>query len=61
MLSIDPTRRLAGLRFIATPARLVGAEGAAAPVIERTTSLAAIALAAEQVGAAQKCLDMAVD
>ena len=43
------------------PARLVGEEGGAAPVLSRTLDLAAVALAAEQVGGAQRCLDMAVE
>ena len=36
-------------------------EGAAGPAVTRTLDLAAVALAAEQVGGAQRCLDMAVD
>jgi alkylation response protein AidB-like acyl-CoA dehydrogenase len=62
--TMDPTRRLAEveLRDVRVPASaLLGDEGAAAPALARALDLAAIALAAEQVGGAQRCLDMAVD
>jgi alkylation response protein AidB-like acyl-CoA dehydrogenase len=57
---LDLTRRLAELRFHSTPARLVGAEGRALAGLERALDLAAAALAAECVGGAQQCLDLAV-
>ncbi len=59
--TLDLTRRLARLTFEATPARLVGADGGGAPVLARVLDLACAALAAEQVGGAQRCLDMTVD
>ena len=59
--TLDMTRKVAALEFAGTPARLIADEGAAAGILERTLRLAAVALAAEQVGAAQKCLDMSVD
>ena len=59
--TLDMTRKIAALGFADTPARLIANEGAAAGILERTLRLAAVALAAEQVGAAQKCLDMSVD
>jgi alkylation response protein AidB-like acyl-CoA dehydrogenase len=59
--TLDMTRKVAALEFAGTPARLIADEGAAAGVLERTLRLAAVALAAEQVGAAQKCLDMSVE
>src|SRR5262249_54380929 len=59
--TLDQTRKLARLEFAGTPARLVGEQGGAWPGIARTMDLAAIALAAEQVGGAQRCLDMSVD
>jgi alkylation response protein AidB-like acyl-CoA dehydrogenase len=59
--AFDPTRKLARLEFARTPARLVGGEGAASPGLARTLDLAAIALGAEQVGGAQRCLDMSVE
>jgi alkylation response protein AidB-like acyl-CoA dehydrogenase len=59
--SLDMTRKLALVELSGTPARLVAAEADAAGIVERTMRLAAVALAAEQVGAAQKCLEMSVD
>ncbi len=59
--TLDMTRKVAALEFAGTPARLIADEGAAAGILERTLQLAAVALAAEQVGAAQKCLDMSVE
>jgi alkylation response protein AidB-like acyl-CoA dehydrogenase len=61
LATMDQTRKQARIEFASTPARLVGDEGAAAPVLSRTLDLAAVALAAEQVGGAQRCLDMAVE
>jgi alkylation response protein AidB-like acyl-CoA dehydrogenase len=58
---LDMTRKQAVLSLDAVPARLIGAEGSAAEVVARTLRLAAVALAAEQVGGAQRCLDMSVD
>jgi alkylation response protein AidB-like acyl-CoA dehydrogenase len=61
--TVDQTRRLAELNFknVAVPATArLGEEGAASLAIARTLDLAAIALAAEQVGGAQRCLDMSV-
>jgi alkylation response protein AidB-like acyl-CoA dehydrogenase len=40
---------------------LVGVEGSGWPVVERVLEKAVVALAAEQVGGAQKCLEMSVD
>ncbi|WP_029429868.1 acyl-CoA dehydrogenase family protein [Blastococcus sp. URHD0036] len=57
---LDGTRRLARLEFDRTPAVLVGADGAAGPGLRRALEDAAVALGAEQIGAAQRCLDMAV-
>jgi alkylation response protein AidB-like acyl-CoA dehydrogenase len=61
--TMDQTRRLAkiemsGLRVPASA--LLGDEGAGWAPLEKTLQLAAIALAAEQVGGAQRCLDMSV-
>ena len=61
LATMDQTRKQARIEFASTPARLVGEEGGAAPVLSRTLDLAAVALAAEQVGGAQRCLDMSVD
>src|SRR3954449_1782129 len=59
--TLDMTRKVAALEFSGTPARLIGEEGAAAGILERTLQHAVVALAAEQVGASQKCLDLSVD
>jgi alkylation response protein AidB-like acyl-CoA dehydrogenase len=59
--TMDQTRKQAKLDFDNTPATLVGTEGAGWGVLDRVLDLAAVALAAEQVGGAQMCLDMAVE
>jgi alkylation response protein AidB-like acyl-CoA dehydrogenase len=62
--TMDRTRRLAevALRGVRAPAEaLLGAEGCAWAALERTLRRAAVALAAEQVGGAQRSLDLAVD
>ncbi|MEV4840085.1 acyl-CoA dehydrogenase family protein [Nonomuraea sp. NPDC049486] len=59
--TMDQTRRQAVLEFDRSPARLIGPEGGAGPVLERVLDLAAAGLAAEQVGGAQRCLEMAVE
>lgn len=56
---LDPTRRLADIEFDDTPASLIATNGELA--LRRTLAVAQVALAAEQVGAAQQCLDMAVE
>ncbi|HUY22958.1 MAG TPA: acyl-CoA dehydrogenase family protein [Acidimicrobiales bacterium] len=61
LATMDQTRKQARIEFSSTPARLVGEEGGAAAALSRTLDLAAVALAAEQVGGAQRCLDMAVE
>jgi alkylation response protein AidB-like acyl-CoA dehydrogenase len=63
LVTMDQTRRLAeielsGVRVEASAC--LGTAGAAWPGLRRSLDLAAIALAAEQVGGAQRCLDMAV-
>jgi alkylation response protein AidB-like acyl-CoA dehydrogenase len=59
--TLDQTRRLARLEFSDVPARLIGSPGTAQGVLDRTLDVAAIALAAEQLGGAQRALDMAVE
>jgi len=59
--TMDQTRKQAKLDFDGTPATLLGAEGGGWSTLERMLDLAAVALAAEQVGGAQKCLDMSVE
>ena len=59
--TMDQTRKQARLVFESTPARLIGTDGGAADGLTKTLDLAAVALAAEQVGGAQHCLDSSVD
>jgi len=58
--TLDETRKLAQVRFAATPARALGAPGEGAPALARVLDLGAIALASEMVGGAQKVLEDAV-
>ena len=58
--TMDQTRKQARLTFDATPATLLGTEGEGWTVLEQVLDLAAVALAAEQVGGAQYVLEMAV-
>jgi alkylation response protein AidB-like acyl-CoA dehydrogenase len=59
--TMDLTRKQARLEFSETPARLIGEDGGAGQVLAKALDLAAVVLAAEQVGGAQRCLDMSVD
>jgi len=58
--TLDQTRKLARLEFDSVAGRLIGVPGEAAGVLAGTLDVAAIALAAEQLGGAQRALDMAV-
>ena len=60
LATMDMTRKQARLEFDSVSAALVGTEGDGWAVLERVLDLAAVALAAEQVGGAQVCLDTAV-
>ncbi|MDJ0847104.1 MAG: acyl-CoA dehydrogenase family protein [Myxococcota bacterium] len=59
--SLDPTRKLARLRFAGVRAELIGEEGAGAPALARTLDLAAVALANEMAGGAEKVLETTVE
>ena len=59
--TLDLTRKQVRLSFDGTPARLIGVDGAGQSILERTLDLAAVLLAAEQVGGAQACLDLTVE
>jgi alkylation response protein AidB-like acyl-CoA dehydrogenase len=59
--TMDQTRKQAKLEFADTPAKLIGTEGDGWKTLSSVLDLAAIGLAAEQVGGAQKVLDMAVE
>ncbi len=61
LTTMDQTRKQARVEFDDTPARIVGTEGQGWAVLSRVLDLAAVALAAEQVGGAQAALDMAVE
>ncbi len=61
LVTMDQTRKQARLEFNSTPARLIGTDGGAESVLSKTLDLAAVCLAAEQVGGAQKCLEMSVE
>jgi alkylation response protein AidB-like acyl-CoA dehydrogenase len=59
--TMDQTRKQAKLEFADTPARLIGSEGQGWDVLGKVLDLVVVGLAAEQVGGAQKVLDMAVE
>jgi len=59
--TMDQTRKQSRLVLTDTPAILVGEEGAALAGLETTLQIAASALAAEQVGGAQRVLNNAVE
>jgi alkylation response protein AidB-like acyl-CoA dehydrogenase len=58
---LDPTRKLALLEFRSTPARLLGEEGAGAAPLARSLAQAAVALANEMVGGAERLRESALD
>ncbi len=62
--AFDATRKHARLRFAATPATLIGPDpetGGAASALARVYDLGCVTLACEQVGVAERALDMARD
>ncbi len=59
--SLDPTRGVAKLTFTGAPARRLGAAGEGLSITEQVFDRAAILLAFEQTGGADKCLEMAKD
>jgi alkylation response protein AidB-like acyl-CoA dehydrogenase len=59
--TLDQTRKLARLDFTAVPATLIGSVGDGRAVLSHALDVAAIAQAAEQLGGAQRALDMAVE
>lgn len=58
--TVDLTRRQAALRLQEVPARRLPGRAGAAKGVELLLDLAAVALAAESVGGAQRCLDLSV-
>ncbi len=61
LTSLDPTRKLAELSFEGVSADLLGEHGAGAEPLSRTLDQAAIGLANEMIGGAQKVLETAVE
>jgi alkylation response protein AidB-like acyl-CoA dehydrogenase len=59
--TMDMTRKQAKLEFSDVEGRLIGEEGKGWDVLSTVLDLAAVGLAAEQVGGAQRCLDMSVE
>ena len=60
LATMDQTRKQSKVELAGTPATLIGTDGAGWTTLERVLDLAAVALAAEQVGGAQKVLETAV-
>jgi alkylation response protein AidB-like acyl-CoA dehydrogenase len=58
--TLDLTRPQARLEFAAVPARLVGTVGQAGPVLDATLDVALVALAADALGGARRCLEMSL-
>ena len=59
--TLDLTRKLARLSFSETPATLLSGSGDATVAIRHVLALASAMLAAEQVGGAQRCLDLSTE
>ncbi|MEO7396983.1 MAG: acyl-CoA dehydrogenase family protein, partial [Ilumatobacteraceae bacterium] len=59
--TMDQTRKQSRIEFDKTPATLLGEAGKGWDVLTMVLDLAAVGLAAEQVGGAQKVLEMAVE
>jgi alkylation response protein AidB-like acyl-CoA dehydrogenase len=60
LATMDQTRKQAKVELADASGRLIGTDGGGWAVLERVLDLAAVALAAEQVGGAQFVLEMAV-
>ncbi len=58
LVTLDLTRRMARLTLDGVPARRLGGE--AGPAVAAASDVSRLLLAAEQVGGAQRCLDMVV-
>ena len=59
--TLDATRKLALLEFSSVPARLIGPIGTGLSAVLPAVQTAIVALAVEQVGAANRCLEICVD
>jgi alkylation response protein AidB-like acyl-CoA dehydrogenase len=60
VVSLDMTRQLCDLSFDDAPGRLLASGAAASQAVDAALTAGAAVLAAEQVGLAQRCLDMTV-
>ncbi|MER5224575.1 acyl-CoA dehydrogenase family protein [Streptomyces flaveus] len=61
LTTLDLTRKQARLTFAATPARLIAVPETVGDVLEDALDMMRVLIAAEQVGGAQRCLDMSVE
>jgi alkylation response protein AidB-like acyl-CoA dehydrogenase len=61
LATMDQTRKLARCVFTNVAARLIGSPGDATAILSKVLDIGAIALAAEQLGGAQRAMDMAVE
>jgi alkylation response protein AidB-like acyl-CoA dehydrogenase len=61
MRVVDETRPLFSITFQDTAAELIGREGGGGALLSRLLDVTVLALCAEQVGIAQRCLEMSVD
>lgn len=59
--TFDQTRKLGRITLDGAAGRRLGARDSAWPALQRTLHQAAVCLSAEQLGGAQRCLDMAVE
>jgi hypothetical protein len=59
--SLDPTRGVARLGFSDVPAELLGGAGEGGALVERIFDRAAVSIAFEQLGGADRCLELARD
>jgi alkylation response protein AidB-like acyl-CoA dehydrogenase len=59
--TIDPTRNAARLQFLGAEAVRLSAAGGAGDLLNRIWDTAAVLLAFEQLGGAERCLEMATD
>ncbi|MEV0599968.1 acyl-CoA dehydrogenase family protein [Streptomyces sp. NPDC050315] len=59
-VTMDQTRSMARVVLDGAEARLIGTDGDGGRVLDRVLGLACTALAAEQVGAAERCLELTV-
>ncbi|TDD52808.1 acyl-CoA dehydrogenase family protein [Saccharopolyspora elongata] len=61
LTSLDLRRDAARVTFAEAPAQRIGPPGAAAEIVPRLRQIASLAIAAEQVGGASRCLDDACE